>query len=143
MERSVSTRLVAAFRGVARCRREQGAVQWAIHGVDRDGAQPLEVLLSGAEGVVLPAELTAAELHVRDESGNNPSWELRGNGTVYPLPVRAVQVHRDAAAAFARVLPRISAPWTTRLGWWLLLNALRVPGATRLVRRLRDPAGDI
>ena len=91
---------------------------------------------------MLPAELTAAELHVRDESSNNPGWELRGNGTVLALPVRAVQVHRYPTAAFARMLPRISAPWTTRLGWWLLLNVLRIPGAARLLHRLRTPAGD-
>ena len=63
----MNTRLVAAFRGNAQCRRESGAVQWCISGVDRDSGAALEVLLSGGSGSALPAELTAAELHVRDE----------------------------------------------------------------------------
>ncbi len=137
----MTERMVAAFRDGAQCRRETGAVQWCISGVDRECAMPLEVLLSGAANIELPAQLSGAELHVRDELAK-PIWELRGNGTVYALPVRAVQVHRDAAAAFARVLPRIAAPWSTRVGWWLLLNILRVPGAARLLHKLRTPSGD-
>ena len=137
----MNTRLVAAFRGNAHCRRESGAVQWCITGLDRDSGTALEVLLSGASGLQLPPELLGAELHVSDESAN-ASWELRGNGTAFPLVVRAVQVHRGAAAAFAAALPRISAPWTTRAGWWLLLNLLRVPGMAHVLRRLRARSGD-
>lgn len=137
----MNTRLVAAFRGNAQCRRENGAVQWCITGLDRDSGTELEVLLSGAAHVQLPPELVAAELHVRDEFAD-ASWELLGNGTAYPLVVRAVQVHRAAAAAFADALPRISAPWTTRAGWWLLLNLLRLPGMAHLLRRLRARIGD-
>jgi hypothetical protein len=137
----MNTRLVAAFRGNAQCRRETGAVQWCISGLDRDSGAALEVLLSGDPEVRLPAELAAAELHVSDE-GSNASWELRGNGRLYPLGVRGVQVHRGAAAAFAAALPRISAPWTTRAGWWLLLNLLRLPGMAQLLRSLRARRGD-
>ena len=137
----MNTRLVAAFRGNAQCQSESGAVQWCLKGLDRDSGTALEVLLSGAAAVQLPAELVAAELHVRDESAH-ASWELRANGTVYPLAVRAVQVHRGAAAAFAGALPRVSAPWATRAGWWLLLNLLRVPGMAHLLRGLRARIGD-
>jgi len=56
---------------------------------------------------------------------------------VQPIVARAVQVHRGAAAAFGRALPRIAAPWTVRAGWMLLLEALRVPGMLRLLQRLR------
>jgi hypothetical protein len=136
----MNTRLVAAFRGNAQCRRESGAIQWCISGLDRDTGAALAVLLSGAAGVQLPPELGDAELHVLDESAN-ARWELRGNGTLYPLAVRAVQVHRDAAAAFAAALPRNSAPWTTRAGWWLLLGLLRLPGMARLLRGLRGRMG--
>lgn len=137
----MNTRLVAAFRGNAQCRRESGAVQWCIGGLDRDSGAALEVLLSGGSEVRLPAELAAAELHVSEED-SNPSWELRGNGTAYPLRVRGVQVHRGAAAAFAAALPRISAPWRTRAGWWLLLNILRLPGTARLLQSLRARWGE-
>jgi hypothetical protein len=137
----MSTRLVAAFRGKAQCRREDGAIQWCVQGLDRDTGAGLEVLLSGAGGVQLPAELAAAELHVLDESGN-ARWELRGNGTAYPLAVRAVQVHRDCSAAFAAALPGQVAPWTARAGWWLLLGLLRLPGMARLLHRLRNRMGE-
>ena len=133
----MNTRLVAAFRGHAQCRRESGAVQWCVTGLDRDSGVPLEVLLSGAAGLQLPPQLLGAELYVRDES-TNASWELRGNGTVYLLAVRAAQVHRGAAAAFAGALPKIPAPWSTRAGWWLLLNLLRLPGMAQLLRILRS-----
>ena len=136
----MSERLVAAFRGNAQCRRETGAVQWCLGGLDRDSGLPLEVLLSGAAALRLPARLHAAELYVRDEAARE-SWELRGNGDVYPLAVRAVQVHRGAALAFAHSLPQVAVPWRVRAGWWLLLNLLRVPGMARLLRNLRDRRG--
>lgn len=138
---NANTRLVAAFRGPCQCRRESGAVQWCIAGEDEDGGAQLEVLLSGAGGLSLPAELDGAELHVRDEC-SAPAWELRAAGVVYPLAVRAVQVHRSAAAAFAEALPRITAPWTTRAAWWLLLNLLRVPGTASLLRRVQGRLGE-
>jgi hypothetical protein len=137
----MNTRRVAAFRGNAQCRREAGAVQWCIAGLDRDSGTAVEVLLSGAGELKLPAVLAAPELHVRDES-TAPYWELRAGGTVYPLAVRAVQVHRGAGTAFAEALPRISAPWSTRAGWWLLLKLLRVPGTAQLLRGLRARLGE-
>jgi hypothetical protein len=133
----MNERMIAAFRGHARCRRESGAVQWSLTGIDRDDGVPLEVLLSGAAALQLPAELAAAELYVSDEAGN-ARWELRSGGRVIPTGARAAQVHRGAAAACARVLPGFSAPWTARAGWLLLLNALRVPGMAQLLRRLRS-----
>lgn len=132
----MTARLVAAFRGNAQCRREGGAVQWCVTGLDRESGLPLEVLLSGAAALQLPPQLVAAELYVRDEA-TNASWELRGNGTVYPLAVRAAQVHRGAEAPFAGSLPQISTPWNARAGWWLLLNLLRLPGMARLLRVLQ------
>ena len=135
------TRLVAAFADTARCRREDGAVQWCIHGTDRDGGAPLELLLSGAGALQLPAEVPGAELH-RREAADSSGWELHGNGAPIPLPVRAVQVHRGAAAAFARALPQPPNPWSTRAQWWLLLNLLRIPGVARLLGRFSRPEGD-
>ena len=132
----MSERLVAAFHGSAQCRHETGAVQWCLKGFDRDSGLPLEVLLSGAAALQLPAQLVAAELYVRDES-TTACWELRANGGVFPLAVRAAQVHRSAATAFAGSLPQITVPRGVRAGWWLLLNLLRVPGMARLLRYLR------
>lgn len=133
-------RLVAAFRGAARCHRESGAVQWRLSGRDRDGAARLEVLLCGTAGLQLPEQMPAAELYVDDEPGA-PAWELRNGERVQPLVAWAVQVHRGAGAALARALPPAIAPWSARAGWVLLLNALRVPGMVWLLRRLRGTGG--
>jgi hypothetical protein len=139
---------VAAFRDAALCQRQEGALQWRLTGLDRDGEGRLEVLLCGTASLQLPAQLPAAELYVRDES-SAPAWELRSDATVVPLVARSVQVHRGAAAAFARALPPVLAPWRVRIGWVLLLNALRVPGMASLLQRLRgggggaDGAGDV
>ena len=135
----MSERLIAAFRGQARCRREAGAVQWCIDGTDRDTGVALEVLLSGAVALQLPALLSDATLYVMDESAS-PWWELRSAGQSQALAVRAVQVHRDAASAFYNALPQQVAPATARLGWIALLNVLRVPGLAQLLHRLRGAA---
>ena len=135
----MSERLIAAFRGQARCRREAGAVQWCIDGTDRDTGLALEVLLSGAMALQLPALLSDATLYVLDESAS-PWWELRGAGQSQALAVRAVQVHRDAACAFYGALPQQVAPATARLGWIALLNVLRLPGLAQVLHRLRGGA---
>ena len=132
----MNQRLVAAFRDSAHCVRESGAVQWRLVGLDRDSGTALEVLLSGAAALQLPARLAAAELYLQGDPAN-AAWELRSGGQVVPLAVRAVQVHRGAAAALANALPQVAAPWRARVGWVLLLNLLRVPGVPRLLRTLR------
>jgi len=135
----MSARLVAAFRGHAQCRREAGAVQWSLRGIDREGGMPLEVLVSGAPGLQLPEQLASAELHELHElaADGTARYELRSAGRAIPIDARAVQVHRDVGDAFAGVLPRFGVSWRVRLGWLLLLNLLRVPGAARLLGRLR------
>ena len=132
----MSERRVAAFRGEVYCRRETGAIQWCVSGIERDSDAELEVLLSGAAQLQLPPRLDAAELYVRDEPGQS-AWELRSGSRSIPLPVRALQVHRRVAARFAGALPRRTAPWHVRTGWALLLNVARVPGIARLLRQLR------
>jgi len=129
----MSARLVAAFRGSVRCQRGAGAVQWCLDGLDRDNGAVLEVLLSGAAALRLPAQLMDAELYACDR-GDSPAWELRSAGGVMPLPVRALQVHRRADAAFAAALPAAAVPASVRAGWFLLLNLLRLPGMGRLLQ---------
>ncbi len=130
----MSTRLVAAFSGEVQCTRESGAVQWRLSGADRDCAGALDVTLCGVPDLQLPERMPALELHVSGEP-EKPMWELRGAGTVRMLAARSVQVHRSAGAPFARALPAVTAPWTLRAGWALLLNVLRVPGVASLLRR--------
>jgi hypothetical protein len=129
----MSARLAAAFRGSVRCQRGTGAVHWCLDGLDRGSGAALEVLLSGAAALHLPAQLMDAELYAYDQ-GASPAWELRSAGGVLPLPVRAVQVHRRADAAFAAALPPAAVPASVRAGWFLLLNLLRLPGMGRLLQ---------
>jgi len=132
----MSARRAAAFQGTVRCRREPGAVQWCLAGTDREGGAGLEVLLSGAAGLQLPPQLHDAELY----AGSGPDgggWELRSAQGSWPLPVRAIQVHRRAEAAFESALPRILIPWRVRTGWAVLLRLLRIPGVVRLVHRFQ------
>ena len=136
----MSAQLVAAFRGTVQCRHERGAVRWCLTGADREDGSALEVLLSGGAGGELPPELSGAELY-RLETPADGQWVLRSHGTRYPLALRAVQVHRSAAGAFKAALPAIRTPWTTRAGWWLLLNLLRLPGVARLLRRRQARLG--
>ena len=132
----MNTRLVAAFRGEVQCRREAGAVRWRLRGRDRDGGAALELLIGGGAPLQLPAQLADAELYAR-AAPDGPAWELRTAGGAQALMARTVHVHRGAASAFERALPRVVAPWTMRAGWALLLDALRVPGMARLLERLR------
>jgi hypothetical protein len=132
----MNERLVAAFRGDVACRRESGAVQWCLSGVDRDSGAALEVLLSGAVALHLPAQFVDVTLYVRDEAAL-AAWELRSPGGSLPLAVRAVQVHRRADTAFEAALPRTIAPWSVRAGWYVLLNLVRVPGMARLLEKIR------
>jgi hypothetical protein len=139
----MSTRRVAAFSGEVQCVREIGAVRWRLSGADRDGAGALDVMLCGVPDLQLPDRLPAAELHVSGEL-ETPRWELRNAGAVQRFCARSVQVHRGASASFARALPAVTAPWSVRAGWALLLGVLRVPGTVGLLRRLRggsDAAG--
>ena len=136
----MSTRRVAAFSGEAQCVRESGAVTWRLSGMDRDAAGALDVMLCGVADLQLPARLPASELHVSGEL-DNPVWELRSAGAVQRFAARSVQVHRGAGVSFARALSTVTAPWTVRAGWALLLAGLRVPGVSGLLRRLRGRSG--
>ena len=137
----MSERLVAAFRGLAICRREVGAVAWSIRGTDRESGDRLEVLLCGAVETPLPAQSQDAAIYFIDAS-SPPHWEWRSSTLVLPLIARAVQIHRDASANFFRVLPKQVAPMSAKWGWVVLLNLLRAPGAVRWLRRLTKPAND-
>lgn len=141
----MTERQLAAFWGTVQCRRENGAVRWCLAGVERAGRGApagcgqgvgLEVLVSGAERLDLPAQLEDVEVFEREEAGHC-TWELRSKGRVLPCVARAVQVHRGADAAFAQALPAVRSAWSVRIGWILLLNLLRIPGMAHLLATRR------
>jgi hypothetical protein len=126
-----------AFTDAVRCTRAAGAVNLVLSG----GAT--ELLFEGAtEQAPLPAQLRAARvLEVSDTSASaaagRRAFRIETSNLSIELQARAVQLHRDAAVEFFRAVPPPRVPSRVRLGWWLLLSLLRLPGAASLLRIIR------
>jgi hypothetical protein len=139
-------------------RGQAGALPGALPGAARDASAGLtEVLFSDATAVTLPDSLhdvrvielldasAAAAAFARvdtdtdteTDTGAARHFRLQGPQLALELRARSVQLHRDAAADFYRAVPPPRVPLRVRLGWSLLLSALRLPGAVALLRRLR------
>jgi len=127
-----------ALRGAASCQRSDGPVGWRISGHERDSGESVSILLGNCAGVELPAQIIDAEL-TEQSMGSASTWQLRHAQSVQPLILapRAVQIHREAAGAFYRALPPLSASVRARVGWWVLLKLLRLPGMAGMLRKLR------
>ena len=149
-------RELIALAGPVQCEQPAGAVNLvlrgqaaAVPGAARDSSAGLtEVLFSDATEVTLPAGLhdlrvielldaTAAAGASADADRMRRSFRLQGPQLLLELQARSVQMHRGAAKAFYGAVPAPRVPLRLRLGWSLLLSALRLPGAVALMRRLR------
>jgi hypothetical protein len=123
--------------------RAQGAINLVLRGCARgtQGASggASEVLFSDASAVALPADLRDARvIALTDESGSAARrFRIESPELQLELQARSAQVHRDSAAAFFGAVPPPRVPLRLRLGWWLLLTVLRIPGAAGLVSRFR------
>ncbi len=125
-----------AFEGAVECRRSDGPVTLTL-----SGREPtVQLLLAGAEVPdTLPARLH--DVRVSAVSGAAESelqhLLLRARELQQALSCRSVQLHRDVAAPFFAAVPPAPVPLRARLGWSLLLQVLRLPGAAALLSRLR------
>jgi len=154
-------RELIALAGPVQCEQPAGAVNLVLRGqvavvpgAARDSSAGLtEVLFSDATEVTLPAGLH--DVRVFEMSGEPvpalapvaslaPAYadavrhfRLQGPQLQLELHARSVQMHRDAATAFYGAVPPPRVPLRLRLGWSLLLSALRLPGAVALIRKLR------
>ncbi|HEY6453474.1 MAG TPA: hypothetical protein VIX87_12840 [Steroidobacteraceae bacterium] len=92
----------------------------------------------------LPARLHEVELYELWAAGGDPdadpgrhillcARELRLN-----LECRGLQLHRHVGRVFFGAVPPARVSWQRRLGWGLLLGALRLPGAGALLGPPRD-----
>ena len=128
-----SARELIAFEGPVQCEPAHGAVNLVLR------AGLTQVLFSGASAVALPASLSAATvIEIGAEARQAPrQFRIESPGFAFALQARQVQLHRDAAAIFYSAVPPVRVPLRVRLGWALLLTALRVPGAAALLRKLR------
>jgi hypothetical protein len=157
-------RELVALAGPVQCEQSAGAVNLVLRGHalaargapagESTGAAPdadaglTEVLFNDATQVTLPAalrdirviEVPGAPVPAAATAGAARHFRLEGPQISLALRARSVQLHRDAAAAFYRALPPLRVPLRLRLGWSLLLAALRLPGAVTLIRKLRGSA---
>jgi hypothetical protein len=123
-----------AYTGEVRCTR-RGA-HCHLQGTERDTHRPMKLLLVAGDDAALPASMADLELR-RLDGGDGLRWQLAWSGAEMQLTLRSVHVQRAGSAALAAAMPGVAPSWRGRVGWALLLNLVRVPGITRLLRTLR------
>jgi hypothetical protein len=146
-----SKRELVVFAGPVQCEVPAGAVNLVLRGYARATQPPragsTEVLFSDVGDLTLPGDLRDARVidmsavpasSPASESGLAPRrFRIESPEVQLGFQARSAQVHCDAAAAFFGAVPPPRVPLHLRLGWSLLLLALRVPGADAVVRRIR------
>ena len=141
-------RELIAFDGTVECRLESGPINLTLRGYERSagraGSRVGAAALFGAAATtsgmeVLPAKLHDLHLFELDEQAGLHCFEIRARELQLTLQARTLQLHRDAGRAFFGAVPPPRVLWRRRLGWALLLWVLRLPGAERLLARLRPP----
>lgn len=136
----MSDQLLAAFDGPVNCSLSHRLL--LLRGCERGNGRPLRVYLAGFDGP-LPASCVDAELYAPndDESdavGKASDWRLVAGELNLLLPARSIHIHRPAADRFFAAVPGAERTLKARLGWALLLNLLRLPGAARLLTFIRS-----
>jgi hypothetical protein len=139
-------RELIAFAGPVRCERPHGAINLVLRGFARATQGPRagasELLFSAASAVALPPDLRYARVIALEAEPGAPDsaprhFRIESAEVRLELQARCAQLHRDAAQAFFGAVPPPRVPLRLRLGWWLLLTALRIPGVAALVARFR------
>ena len=139
-------RELVAFAGPVQCERPHGAINLVLRGLARATAgrrgTVSEVLFSGASTVALPADLRDARVIALPGASDSAPRHFRIESPELRLELqaRSAQLHQDAAMAFFGAVPPPRVPLRLRLGWWLLLTVLRIPGMAALVRKIRGSA---
>jgi hypothetical protein len=131
----MSEQLVAAFSGPVACSVRHR--QLTLSGRERGSGRPLRVYLGGFDAAAPSTSYVDAEF-LEQRSPDGVAWRLRAVDQDLLLKARSVHVHRPAAEQFFAAVPGAERTLTARLGWALLLNVLRVPGAARFLAFLRS-----
>lgn len=131
------------FQGAVRADRRAGGTLLALHGIERGSRLPLSVSFSGVQAHGLPADLH--DLAVTEVGNPGPAavprrWQLHSAAGDTLVEARAIHVQRDVSAAFAAAVPPCRASAASRAGWTVLLNLACIPGALRVLQRLRSRA---
>jgi hypothetical protein len=144
---------LVAFHGPVTVRSGCGAVTLLLRGresADRRGREYAELAFADAQATALPARLRDARV-----LGPEPGFPSADGRRRYRIeatvagaaaaPVRwsadvrarSVQLHREDARVFFGAVPPPRLSLARRLGWPVLLAVLRLPGAARIVERIR------
>jgi hypothetical protein len=140
---AASLRLRGTVRGGADSRTGvgAGAAEVAFSGISFADGSPAQLppMLQQVSVLELPGTVAPAPAPVPPQPAPAPRRSLRIESSAgrFALQARGVQVHRDAAREFFGALPPARVPRSLRAGWALLLTVLRVPGAARLLAKLR------
>jgi hypothetical protein len=134
----VAERLIAAFAGAVQIGAGSPAVNCRLAGAEQGTGIALEVHFSGASADAPVGTLQDVRVFEQGH-GAGRQWLLLAGNARHVLQARAAQVHRMPLAAFYAAVPPPRLTIATRLGWIVLLNLLRIPGAARLLAWIRSP----
>jgi hypothetical protein len=133
--------LVAAFTGSVACSLDNRLL--LLRGRERGNGRELLVYLAGCDAPSPPehcldAELYAPGVNLSSGAAGASAWRLVAGELNLLLPARSIHLHRPAADRFFAAVPEAQRTRKARLGWALLLNLLRLPGAARLLTIIRS-----
>lgn len=136
----MSETLVAAFAGSVASSLSNRLL--LLRGRERGNGRILLVYLGGFDAAPPPscvdAELYAPGRNVSSAADGASAWRLVAGELNLLLPARSIHLHRPAADRFFAAVPEAQRTRKARLGWALLLNLLRLPGAARLLTFIRS-----
>jgi hypothetical protein len=126
-----SSRMMIEFQGPVRCQAGIGAVNLVLRGLWR--GEPTEVLFAGAD--LNAVEAVLSEVRVTELNAAPAGRCFRIDGAREPLEFRArsAQVHREVGPRLFAAVPPPRVSGVIRVGWLVLLSALRLPGLGRLL----------
>jgi hypothetical protein len=122
---------LAEFQGTVRL--EASSRQLLLRGQQRDGRE-LVVTFGGYDMTAIPTQLNEVRIMVSRAGG----WQLQARERSYTVNAKSMHSYRSVAEEFFKAVPPVAAKPAMRLGWALLLNVLRLPGAAWLLTKLRQ-----
>jgi len=132
------------FEGAVECRRNAGAINLVLSGRERLAGR-IEALFAAASSERLdglPETLHEVRLCEHSAAADLASrrFQLFAREVQMELTARSLQLHREATREFFSAVPPPHVPLGRRIGWTLLLLALRIPGVESLLVRWRARA---
>jgi hypothetical protein len=123
-----------AFEGEVDCRRTDHVPDLQLHGYVRSssGLSDADVFFTGTSAVGLPPQLHDVSV-VSLAPQRKDIYRIESRQVIVEVQCRSMQSHRAMGAQLFAAVPPRRVPWRTRVGWALLLWALRLPGIAPMV----------